>query len=87
MGTDLDSPKHLNKVCPPFALKQGLSPFVILNLRQGMEEREAATGLSEAREAAEAIAELWIACFCEAFFQLEFLWLSLIFFVYFLKNL
>ena len=25
------------------ALKQGLSPFVILNLRQGMEEREAAT--------------------------------------------
>ena len=48
---------------------------------------KAATGLSEAREAAEAIAELWIACFCEAFFQLEFLWLSLIFFIYFLKNL
>ena len=39
------------------ALKQGLSPFVILNLRQGMEEREAATGLSEAREAAGAIAK------------------------------
>ena len=56
-------------------------------MREGMEEREAATGLSEAREAAEAIAELWIACFCGAFFQWEFLWLSLIFFVYFLKNL
>ena len=30
-------------------------------MREGMEEREAATGLSEAREAAEAIAELWNA--------------------------
>ena len=48
-------------------------------MARGMEQREAATGLSEAREAAEAIAELWIACFCEAFFQLEFLWLSLMF--------
>ena len=32
-------------------------------MREGMEEREAATGLSEAREAAEAIAEPRIACF------------------------
>ena len=48
-------------------------------MREGMEEREAATGLSEAREAAEAIAELWIACFCGAFFQLEVFWLSLMF--------
>ena len=38
---------------------------------------EAATGLSEAREAAGAIAELWIACFCEACFV----------FVSFLKHL